>query len=141
MTLLANDATSDARKILKKYGKPDAQDHEDLEVKLSQLYIETQDKRALEKDMADIHPHKKWLLKYVAPPVEVVKKEEVKIEAIPEPIKEVVKQCGCPRCMNFEGYHSSFEGTTNTSPTKDNTTVIIAALGIVGIIAILSMKK
>ena len=82
MTLLANEATGDSRKILKKYGEPDATDHEDLEVKLANLYFKTDDKRKLEKELAEIHPHKNWILKYTAPKVEI-KKEEVKVE-IPE---------------------------------------------------------
>jgi hypothetical protein len=69
MTLLAHEATSDARKLLKSYGVPDAKNHTDLEVKLSELYVKTPDKIELEKKLADIHPHKKFLMKYVAPKV------------------------------------------------------------------------
>lgn len=69
MTLLAHEATSDARKLLKSYGEPDAKNHTDLEVKLSELYVKTPDKIALEKKLADIHPHKKFILKYNQPKV------------------------------------------------------------------------
>ena len=69
MTLLAHEATSDARKLLKSYGEPDAKNHTDLEVKLSELYVKTPDKIALEKKLADIHPHKKFILKYSQPKV------------------------------------------------------------------------
>jgi hypothetical protein len=69
MTLLAHEATSDARKLLKSYGMPDAKSHNDLEVKLSELYVNTPNKIDLEKKLADIHPHKKFILKYNQPKV------------------------------------------------------------------------
>ena len=75
MTLLANEATADSRKLLKKYNKADAKDCSDLEVKLAQLYFDTPDKLAIEKDFAEIHPHKNWLLKRTK--VEEVLKPEV----------------------------------------------------------------
>lgn len=83
MTLLANEATADSRKLLKKYGRPDAVNHEDLEVQLANLYFQTNDKKSLEKELAEIHPHKNWLLKQFPAPVEV-KKEEVVVVAEPE---------------------------------------------------------
>lgn len=69
MTLLAHEATSDARKLLKSYGVPDAKSYNDLEIKLSELYVKTPDKIAFEKKLADIHPHKKFILKYNQPKV------------------------------------------------------------------------
>lgn len=94
MTLLANEATEDSRKLLKKYNKADAKDCADLEVKLAQLYFDTPDKLAIEKDLAEIHPHKNWLLK------------RTKVEEVEKPeVVEVVKQtsnadgdCGNPNC-------------------------------------------
>lgn len=67
MTLLAHEATGDARRLLKSYGYPDAKNYTDLEVKLSELYVKTPDKVALEKRLAEIHPHKKFILKYAQP--------------------------------------------------------------------------
>lgn len=77
MTILANEATDGSRKLLKKYGQPDAKSHRDLEQKLADLYFNMQDKVQLEKEMAAIHPHRKWLSKYIEPKVEVV---ETKVE-------------------------------------------------------------
>jgi hypothetical protein len=76
MTLLAHEATSDARKLLKSYGVADAKSYDDLEVKLSELYVKTPDKIAFEKKLADIHPHKRFILKYNQPKVV----EEVDVE-------------------------------------------------------------
>lgn len=72
MTLLAYEATDGSRKILKEYGEKDARNHKDLEVKLAELYFKTPDKKTLEKKLADIHPHKKWILKNVEPTVKAV---------------------------------------------------------------------
>jgi hypothetical protein len=63
MTILANEAANESRHILKKYNKPNAANHADLEVKLAELYFEQPDKIQIEKDLAEIHPHKKWLIK------------------------------------------------------------------------------
>ena len=61
---IANGSTGSARRLLKKYNMPDAVNHEDLEFKLTQLYRKTDDKIELEKDLAMIHPHKDFILKY-----------------------------------------------------------------------------
>ena len=53
MTLLAYEATSDARKLLKKYNAKDARGYADLEQRLSELYVSTADKVQLEKDLSD----------------------------------------------------------------------------------------
>ena len=71
MTLLANEATDGSRKLLKKYGESDATNYKDLEVKLAELYFKTPDKVKLEKELAELHPHKKWILKNTEPEVKV----------------------------------------------------------------------
>ena len=63
MTLLANEATKESAQILEKYKKPKAQNHSDLEVKLAELYFEQPDKLQIEKELAEIHPHKKWIVR------------------------------------------------------------------------------
>ena len=91
MTILANEATDGSRKLLKKYGQPDAKSHRDLEQKLADLYFNMQDKVQLEKEMAAIHPHRKWLTKYIEPKVEVV---ETKVEEQ----SGSDGGCGCDSC-------------------------------------------
>jgi hypothetical protein len=94
MTILANEATAESRKLLKKYGKADAQSHADLEQKLAELYFNTSDKVQLEKEMAAIHPHRKWIEKYIEPKVEVV---ETKVEETSS-ADGCNCGCGCPEC-------------------------------------------
>lgn len=88
MTLLAYESTEDAQKLLQKYKKPKAKNFADLEVKLGELYVSADDKLKLEKEMASIHPHKKWLMERTEP---VVKVESKKVEVVAEPIKEEKK--------------------------------------------------
>jgi|688.fasta_scaffold01602_25 hypothetical protein len=140
LTLLANESTSDSRKLLKKYKKEDAKSYLDLEQKLADLYFSAPDKIAIEKEMAKMHPHRDWIMKYEKP------KEEIKaISPIVEVKVEDVKSnasgensyiCGCPNCRGME-VRSSFEGSENK---KDNT-ILIAVLGIIGIVAILTINK
>lgn len=98
MTLLAYEATSDARKLLKKYGAKDARGYADLEQRLSELYVSTPDKVQLEKDLAAIHPHKKWLLKTM-PPVEV---KVEKAEIITEEKSSNADGCDCKECRAYK---------------------------------------
>jgi hypothetical protein len=85
MTLLAYEATDDAQKLLKKYTNQSAKNFSDLEVKLGELYVKAEDKLKLEKEMARIHPHKKWIFERSEPVVTV---EAKKTEVIATPIKE-----------------------------------------------------
>jgi hypothetical protein len=70
----------------------------DLEQRLSELYVSTPDKVQLEKDLAAIHPHKKWLLKTI-PPVEV--KVET-AEIVPEEKSSNADGCDCKECRAYK---------------------------------------
>lgn len=161
LTLLANESTADSRKLLKKYGKEDSTDYEDLEKKLADLYFSSTDKIQLEKEMAQIHPHKKWLLKYETPKVEIKKEEPkvnivVKEEKVPTGVSvfEQGSQHDCSQHGNKCPYHerehermrmsdvsSSFEGglDSKSNTPRVDTNTIIAVLGIIGIVAVLGI--
>lgn len=109
MTLLANEATADARKLLKKYNKPDAKNCADLEVKLAQLYFDTPDKLAIEKDLAEIHPHKNWLLRRTT-------EEIIKPEMVVETKASADGDCGNPNCL----VHGKCGGSSNADGTANN---------------------
>lgn len=91
MTLLANESTADSRKLLKKYNIPDAKDCTDLEVKLAKLYFNVPDKMQFEKELAEIHPHKTWILKRT-------KVEEIEKPALIETAPKTSSADGC--CNN-----------------------------------------
>lgn len=97
MTLLANEATDGSRKLLKKYGEPDAKNYKDLEIKLAELYFKTQDKVQLEKELADIHPHKKWILKNTEPEVKIT-------ETVIEEKKSNLDDNDCPTAPTPQVY-------------------------------------
>ena len=139
MTVLANEATGPSRKILKEYGSSDAKNYKDLEVKLAELYFNTQDKVALEKKLADIHPHKNWILKNVKPAIEEISKqglvEEVKSNAIGD--------CMCPQCQNQPYTDKNFlnaEGPTTTTVGIEGLIAPMMLLGILGITFVFILK-
>lgn len=100
MTLLANEATKESRELLKKYKRPDAKGYADLEVKLAELYQSSTDKFGLEKEMAQIHPHKNWLVKRLElDKVKEIKPEIVEVEKVKETESVAPKIiCGNPFC-------------------------------------------
>ena len=134
MTLLANEATSDSRKILKKYDKPDAKHCIDLEVKLAELYFGQSDKKQLEKELSEIHPHKEWILKNQTPEP-IIEEKEIKVESVskePETTKNI-----CPIC---EARHNfmSFDGPTNTGSAVRQISMI-DYMGIIGMMATIGL--
>lgn len=141
MTLLAFDSTSQeaADQLLKKYGKPGAKNAQDLENKLSVLYAEAPDKIQLEKELAEIHPHKDWLLKYITPTPVV---DKVVIEPV-EPVKEVKQEitpgCGCGgNCQCKQGL-SSFDGPTEQKTLSIARPSTIEVMGIIGLVAVVGI--
>lgn len=140
MTVLANEATGPSRKLLKKYGQPDAKNYQDLEVKLAELYFNTKDKVELEKQLAAIHPHKNWILKNVQPVIEEKSKqeqvEEVKSNAIGDNI--------CPQC-NRKNQELGFlyaEGPQQPAAKSDLNMLIVPVmlLAMVGLTYIVVLK-
>lgn len=119
LSVLANASTDKARNLLKKHTGLKATDVKDLEIKLAKLYASSPSKIDLEKEFAEIHPHKEFILKYNKPKVKVEP-----LQPDPEPVKtdeqnKVVKEtvlhegwaefeghapCGdpnCPYCKRF----------------------------------------
>jgi hypothetical protein len=148
MGLLADCSTDEARLLLKKYGMPPAKNKAELELLLAKLYKTCDDKKQLEKDFADIHPHKDFLKKYIAPSP-VVKSEPIAEEIIPQvsnqaatPVQmpEFVSNCnGNTNCgcsdSNFNGSNSS----KNTDITGSNDKDKLIVYGMFGIVSILAL--
>jgi hypothetical protein len=86
MTILAYEATDQSRELLRKYNKPDAANVVDLEAKLAELYFSVEDKIQLEREMAEIHPHSKWIAKYMEP---VIKEVIVNVPTPAAPVPEM----------------------------------------------------
>ena len=133
MTLLANEATEDSIKLLKSI-KPETKvfNFADLEKKLADLYIESTDKVELEKKLAEIHPHKKWLTKYIQPKVEI-KEKIVEVEKKQEPKSNCEGNPECS-CNKLKDQHSSFDGSDNTNKLTINdyvgVSLVFAVIGL-----------
>lgn len=139
MTVLANEATGPSRKILKEYGSPDAKNYKDLEVKLAELYFNTQDKVALEKKLADIHPHKNWILKNVKPAIEEISNQD----QVEEVKSNATGDCMCPQCQNQPYTDKNFlnaEGPTIQKIGMDGLIVPMVLLGLLGITYVFVLK-
>jgi len=96
ITLLAYQRTPQLRALLKKYGIEDAKNYSDLEVKIAQLYSNSDNKMEMEKEFAELHPHKSFILKHLAPKEKTP--EEVKEEML-KFAKEETSNCdGNPDC-------------------------------------------
>lgn len=153
MGLLADCSTDEARLLLKKYGMPPAKNKGELELLLAKLYKTCDDKKQLEKDFADIHPHKYFLKKYIAPPP-VVKSEPIAEEilsqvsnqaATPVQMPEFVSNCnGNTNCgcsdSNFNGSNSSKNTDTTGSNDKDKL-IVYGMFGIVSILALVLISQ
>jgi len=154
LTLLANESTQGSRELLKKYNKPDAINHQDLEQKLADLYFSTIDKVEIEKEMAKIHPHKEWILKYEGIKLDEVKKEEpkkeelkeIKVEQVTPEIKVIEEKkvekdgdCDClKKIISLQEVKSNADGDTTKNTFKENQT-LLAVIGIVGIVAVIGL--
>lgn len=127
MTILAYESTDASKQLLEKYKRPKAKDYKDLEVKLAELYFDTTDKKSLEEEMAEIHPHKNWLFKTLPQEPEIVEKE-VFIEVPVAEKKANFNDNDCPQDM------SSFNGS---KPSTLDT--LQPYLGLMGVFATIGL--
>lgn len=127
MTILAYESTDASKQLLEKYDRPKAKDYKDLELKLAELYFDTTDKKSLEQEMAEIHPHKNWMFKTL-PQEPIIVEKEVIVEVPVIDTKSNFNDNDCPQDM------SSFNGS-NKSPMD----AIQPYLGIMGVFATIGL--
>lgn len=144
--LLANNATADSRKLLKRHGQPDAKNYDDLELKLANFYHQHPDKVQLEKEFVEIHPHKDFILKYSAPKEQP--KNEPKQYIVSESTtgadssQQHTNECTCEKCSsNACGCKSNFDGNNDGAIVQKPSFINneLAVLGLLGIVAIVGM--
>lgn len=134
MTILANEATKESQAILKKYNQPKAQSYNELEMKLAELYFQPKtDKRVLEKELANIHPHKKWLVRTLEldkkPKVDEVKTVETQTEV-----------CEDDKCVTHtDKAVSNFAGKDDSPAEAKSNRTNIEVIGLVGIIGLMGL--
>lgn len=144
LTLLAYEATGDSQKLLQKHGMSKAQSYRDLENKLAELYFNSTDQKLeLEKEMAEIHPHKKWFIRVLGDQIkkEEPKKEEIKVVELGTTEKK--SGCDCSTCTASKELTASAEGETASQLqiNNSNLTLALTVVGIVGIVALALNKK
>jgi len=119
ITLLANTRTGQLRAILKKYGSKDATNYDDLELKFAEMYQTSPDKIAIEKELAEIHPHRSFILKHLAPKPEPT--EQSANEGIANFVREHQSNCSGTCSCNTQAHSnacgcSNFDGPSKTNP-------------------------
>lgn len=132
MTVLANEATGPSRKLLKKYGMPDAKNFQDLEIKLAELYFNTKDKVTLEKQLAAIHPHKNWILRNVQPVIE----EKSKQEQVEEVKSNATGDNICPSCNKSHENKFLYADGPQAQASKFDYNALIAPMMLIGLLGI-----
>jgi hypothetical protein len=140
LSALAFGATDEAQKILAENGIAEVDSYEELEYNLAKLYSNATDKIKIEKQFAEIHPHSKFILKYLSPKVEPdtkeVRKEDLQTmetETTPPTIVELSSSasgsCGCG-C-------SSADGIVPPQPKIDyNALALVSIVAIIGLVII-----
>lgn len=131
LTLLANTKTADARRLLKKYGQTDASDYNDLALKLAELYQSSNEKVAIEKEFAEMHPHKALILRNLVPkPLPIEEKANFTQEETDNLHRQFIGKEGYSNCSgnsNACGCGSHFDG--NNQSTKEPMQLIDGLLG------------
>ena len=134
MTLLANEATSDSRKLLKEYQQADAISAADLEQKLANLYFGESDKVALEMKLANIHPHKNWLVRTLNLKPEQLKKLGTGSIIVDEQLEKSNEVLPIAESSGFVGSNLSPSPTTVEKNSSNSFVQMATLLGIFSII-------
>ncbi len=137
MTLLACEKPKESTELLQKNGKGRAKNYKDLERKLTELYFDpNSDKAQMEKELANIHPHKDWFLRVMAPEIEA--KKEVVVEPDP-PGKQVKVDPATIKRIELLEQRSDFFGVPQSESPKVNEEKVADKLIIVGMVTIVAM--
>lgn len=151
LSVLANGSTEKANAILKKYSGQTANNTKDLEIKLARTYAVSPSKIDIEKEFAEIHPHKDFILKYTQPKPKVepvlqnnysdLPTNTTKIELEPKASADGDKPytCNCPSCR---GAYSNADGNVPTQTVDKNTIFgFVSIVAIMGMVLYFSNKK
>lgn len=155
--LLANESTGKVRRLLEDMGVKDIKNHAELEYHLAKVYQKAENKANLEKKLAEAHPHKELILKYLGQPTEnptaddVLKelKKEIEDVKVPSYPSEQFHNCAgnsvCAACSqkmsNACGCGSSnFGGNINPTPAQvKQAESNLVTIGIISIVALFGM--
>ncbi len=128
---ITHGSTNEAIKLIKDKTGQDVKGYDDLEYKLAELYIKTPDKKELDKVLAELHPHKDFILKNLAPK----KEEDKQIKESEEKHIEEVK-----KVSSADGFESlSSAAGEPTTINKDHTGLIMGIVGVIGVIGVIGI--
>jgi hypothetical protein len=140
LTILTISNPSACKEILAKYSNDSSvRDMKELQMKLARTYAVSSNKIDMERDFAQIHPHKDFIMKYFLPKEEfVVKDSPVMIETPAEPTKSANGcNCECSKYSNAEGNSPAPQGESISS----NSIMMLSIVGIVAIVGMVSYMK
>jgi hypothetical protein len=161
LSALAYGSPEDSQNLVIKYGGEKAKDYDELEYKLAQIYANTPDKLEIEKEFASIHPHSKFILKYLSPkkeikPLEPMIEKTIDTTEGSKLVKSILVHDGyenadgeSEQISNGEGCNcnchkiSNADGLTTTSDSRKinfDSLVLFGIIAIVGIVAITKNK-
>jgi hypothetical protein len=136
LTLLANESTHNSRKLLEKYKKDTGVNHVDLENKLANLYETTKDKATLEKEFAEIHPHRDFIINALdlVPKQDIQISETIKKEIVAEPKKQEIS-------VSYGNADGASESTIEeVKPVSKQLQKEIVVIGVVGVVALAALS-
>lgn len=161
LSAIANGSTDSARDLLIKHTGTDALNPKDLEEKLSLAYKNSNYKIDFEKDLAEIHPHKDFILKYNNP-IEIIKPISESHDGLEKIISEgkvlttddvrtesynadgTHPPCGNPSCKKCSRYFNYNGNEQNTNYKNEQQSIIqnnnsLMVVGIISIVGIVSL--
>jgi hypothetical protein len=132
LSVLAHGATDNAQKVLVENGLPEAGTYEELEYNLAKIYSNSNDKIALERHFAEIHPHSAFILKYLVP-----KKEENK--EITEDTQAAETETTTPKVVELTSNASGCGCSSAEGMVAEQSKTDYTALALVSIVAIVGL--
>lgn len=159
LSALAYGSPDDSQKLVIKYGGDKAKNYEDLEYKLAQIYANSPDKIEIERQFASIHPHSKFILKYLSPkkvdqPLEPIIEKKIVTDEGTKNVKSIVVHdgyenaegniknistsgCTCPYCNRT----LSADGIQIIDEPKKTNFDSLVLLGIIAIVGMVAIQK
>lgn len=139
LTFLANESEDKTAKLLQNLGVK-VFNKKDMESKLADFYTNCTDKKEFERKLAEIHPHKDWILRVLAP-----KKDTIKIEDVKPTEKEIkVSEDAIKRISLLEdrasSNNSNFTGDSNTKINQNDKLVIFGIVTVVAMFGLIVIK-
>ncbi len=140
LSTLAITAPEDSRALLKANG---INNYSNIEGGLASLWARSDDKRAVEKAFASIHPHREFILKYNPPPEPKVIIKEADRETLNENLSSCSgdKTCNCENKSGVDGSSQAVLQSPQPIHISSDTLAILAVVSVVAMVALVIHKS